>query len=102
MKEYWTRTNGAQHIRDIQFDGQIHNNKMERLNGEIREKVMRELEKVDTPILTGHQIYHDYVRPHEGLDGRTPAEVAGIDVKGANKWITLIQNAKSQSVKKAA
>jgi transposase-like protein len=26
MKEYWTRTNGAQHIRDIQLDGRIHNN----------------------------------------------------------------------------
>jgi transposase-like protein len=96
MKEYWTRTNGAQHIRDIQFDGKIHNNKMERLNGEIRdrEKVMRGLEKVDTLILDGYQIYHNYVRPHEGLDGRTPADAAGIEVKGENKWVTLIQNAK--------
>jgi transposase-like protein len=96
MKEYWTRTNGAQHIREIQLDGRIHNNKMERLNGEIRdrEKVMRGLEKVDTPILSGYQIYHNYVRPHEGLDGRTPAEAAGIKVEGDNKWITIIQNAR--------
>jgi hypothetical protein len=28
-----------------------------------------------------------------GLDGKTPAEKCGIDVKGNNKWITLIQNA---------
>jgi hypothetical protein len=27
------------------------------------------------------------------VDGRTPAEAAGIKVKGENKWITLIQNA---------
>ena len=27
------------------------------------------------------------------LEGKTPAEVCGIDVKGTNKWITLIQNA---------
>ena len=96
MKEYWTRTNGAQHIRDIHIDGKVHNNKMERLNGEIRdsEKVMRGLEKVDTPILTGYQIYHNYVRPHEGLNGKTPAEAAGIEVNGQNKWITIIQNAK--------
>jgi len=96
MKEYWTRNNGAQHIRDIQMDGRIHNNKMERLNGEIRdrEKVMRGLEKVDTPILTGYQIYHNYVRPHEGLNGKTPSEVAGIEINGQNKWVTLIQNAK--------
>jgi transposase-like protein len=95
LKEYWTQTNGAQHIRDIQLSSRVHNNKMERLNGEIRdrEKVMRGLEKVDTPILTGYQIYHNFVRPHEGLSGQTPADAAGIDVHGENKWLTLIQNA---------
>jgi hypothetical protein len=68
---------------------------MERMNVEIRdrEKVMRSLKKTDTPILTGMQIFHNYVRPHEALDGKTPAEVAGISVAGQNKWITLIQNA---------
>ncbi len=28
-----------------------------------------------------------------GLDGMTPSEKAGIEVKGDNKWKTLIQNA---------
>jgi hypothetical protein len=66
------------------------------MNGEIRdgEKVMRGLEKKDTPILKGEQIYHNYIKPHEGLEGRTPAEAAGIKVKGKNKWLTIIQNAK--------
>jgi hypothetical protein len=75
--------------------GKHNNNKMERLNGEIRdrEKVMRSLKKDDTPILTGMQIFHNYVRPHEALDGKTPAEACGIEVQGENKWITLIQNA---------
>lgn len=27
------------------------------------------------------------------LDDKTPAEVCGIEIKGNNKWITLIQNA---------
>jgi len=87
-----TRT---EHIRDIRFDGEVHNNKMERMNGELRdrEKVMRTLETTDTPILKGMQIYHNYVRPHTALDGKTPAEVAGIKVEGENKWLTLIQNA---------
>jgi transposase-like protein len=95
MKEYWTQTNGAQHIRDIQLGGKVHNNKMERFNGQIRdrERVMRTLEKSDTPILAGMQIYHNYVRPHEGLKGKTPAEVAGIKIHGTDKWLTLIQNA---------
>jgi hypothetical protein len=103
MKEYWTRTNGAQHVRDIHIDGKVHNNKMERLNGEIRdrEKVMRGLEKSDTPILTGYQIYHNFIRPHEGLNGKTPAEVAGIDIQGENKWMTMIQNASKRTYPKA-
>jgi transposase InsO family protein len=72
---------------------------MERMNGELRqrEKVMRTLERPDTAILTGMQIFHNYVRPHEALNDRTPAELAGIRVKGENKWITIIQNASKQS-----
>ena len=50
---------------------------------------MRALKKVDTPVLAGYQIYHNYVRPHEGLNGRTPAEASGIEVGGDNKWMTL-------------
>lgn len=72
---------------------------MERLNGEIRdrEKVTRNLKKVDSPILTGLQIFHNYVRPHMGLNGKTPSELAGIEVEGENKWVTLIQNASESS-----
>jgi putative transposase len=70
---------------------------MERFNGEVRdrEKVMRGLKKKDTPILTGYQIFHNYIRLHMGLDGQTPAEVAGIKVEGDDKWLTLIQNAET-------
>ena len=68
---------------------------MERINGEIRdrEKTMRGLKRKDTAILQGMQIFHNFIRPHEALDGKTPAEACGIQVKGENKWITLIQNA---------
>ncbi len=58
-----------------------------------REKVMRGLKKKDTPILKGLQIYHNYIREHEGLNGKTPSEACGIEIKGKNKWKTLIQNA---------
>ena len=88
-------------LEDIRFDGKIHNQKMERMNGEIRdrEKVTRNLKKMDTPILKGEQIFHNYIRPHMGLDGRTPAEVAGIKVEGENKWLTIIQNASRKTAK---
>ena len=65
------------------------------MNGEIRdrEKVMRGLKTVDSPILKGYQIYHNYIKPHMALEEKTPADLAGITVKGENKWLTLIQNA---------
>lgn len=95
-KELFTiRNPRTRHISHIRFKGDHNNNKMERMNGEIRdrEKTMRGLKKVDTPILTGYQLYHNYFREHEALDGKTPAELAGIKIEGKNKWITLIQNA---------
>jgi transposase-like protein len=95
-KEYFTMAMPkTKHIRHIHIAGDKNDNKMERLNGEIRdrEKTMRGLKKMDTPIIKGYQIYHNYVREHEGLDGITPAEAANIDVKGDNKWLVLMQNA---------
>ncbi len=87
------------HIREIALTGQIHNNKMERMNGEIRdrEKTMRGLKIEETPILKGYQIFHNYVRPHEALEGKTPSQAAGIEVLGDNKWKTLIENARRDS-----
>jgi putative transposase len=95
--EFWTQKTETrpEHIREIRLAGKVHNNKMERMNGEIRdrERVMRTLEKSDSPILEGYEIFHNFVRPHMGLKGKTPAEAAGIEIKGNDKWLTLIQNA---------
>jgi transposase-like protein len=95
QKEYGSNTRDSKHISTIKLKGNMNNNKMERINGEIRdrEKTMRGLKKKDTAILKGIQIYHNYIRPHEGLGGKTPAEACGIELKGDNKWVTLIQNA---------
>lgn len=95
-KEY--KDEKAVHISHIHMKGDRNNNKMERMNGEVRdrEKVMRGVKKMDTPILTGYQLYHNYFREHEGLDGKTPAEAANIKIEGKNKWITVIQNASKE------
>ena len=91
--------NNQPSIRHISLHGDKNNNKMERLNGEFRdrEKVMRGIKKEDSILFDGYQIYHNYVRPHMGLDGKTPAEVCGIEIQGDNKWKTLIQNAKMKN-----
>ena len=94
-KEYRTMRRDTEHISHVRLQGDRNNNKMERMNGEVRdrEKVMRSLKREDTPILEGYQIYHNFFRPHMSLNGLTPAEAAGIKIEGDNKWITLIQNA---------
>jgi len=86
----------SKHIRDIHFKHQLSNNNIqERLNGEFRdrEKVFRGLKKVNSSAITGIKLYHNYIRPHMSLDGDTPASRAGIEIKGNNKWLTIIQNA---------
>jgi putative transposase len=89
----------SQHCNAIKFKGPANNNKMERINGEIRdrEKTMRGLKTKTTPILHGMQIFHNYIRPHAGLNGKIPSEASGIEIRGYNKWITLIENASVKS-----
>jgi transposase-like protein len=99
-KEFFTLKNPrTKHINAIKLRGDMHNNKMERMNGEIRdrEKTMRGLKINETPILQGYQLFHNYIRPHESLDGKTPSEACGITIEGKNKWITLIQNASKKT-----
>jgi putative transposase len=94
--EFFTISNPrTKHIRHIRWKGDHNNNKMERLNGEVRdrEKVMRSLKIATTPILPGYQLFHNYIRPHMALNDKTPAEACGIKIEGNNKWSTLIQNA---------
>lgn len=102
LREFWTQDRHTEHISHISFSqsGYHNNQRMERFNGELRdrEKVMRSLKTPNTPIISGMQIFHNYIRPHTGLNGQTPAEVSGIAILGENKWLTIIQNAKQHSI----
>jgi putative transposase len=72
-----------------------NNNRIERLNGTLRErvKVQRGWKTMKTPLAEGQRIHYNFVKPHAALEGQTPAERAGVGVEGQNKWLTLIQNA---------
>jgi transposase-like protein len=101
--EFFTRRlSRSRHVRHIRLQGDHNNNKMESMNGEVRdrEKVMRGLKKVDTSTLTGYQIYHNFVRPYEGIGNMTPAEKCGIKIDRENKWATIIENASKSSSQK--
>jgi hypothetical protein len=77
------------------------NNVLERMHGSIREreKIMRGIKVDDTPIIPMNQIYYNFVRPHMGLDGKTPAEAAGVGIEGENKWRELIDKSTKQSIR---
>jgi len=95
-KEFNTKIKETIHIRNVGFRDKTNNNIIERLHGTVRdrEKVMRALKKEETPIVEGHKIYYNFIRPHMSLGGYTPAEIAGIDLNlGQNKWLNLLKQA---------
>ena len=67
----------------------------ERLHGTVRqrEKVMRAMKTEETPIIEGHRLFYNFIKPHMALDGKTPSEKAGIEIEGDNKWLTLMKTA---------
>ena len=101
-KVFWQmdRQKRTLHIRHIHLQRDMNNNKMERLNGEIRdrEKTMRGLKRTDTAILKGYQLFHNYFRSHTALNGNTPAHACGIYINGDDKWKTVIQNASQGAI----
>ncbi len=86
----------SQHIAKAGI-GKPHasNNRIERLNGTVRErvKVQRGWKTLRTPLAEGQRIHYNFVKPHQALAGQTPAERAGVGVWGQNKWLELLTNA---------
>ncbi len=83
------------HVRLKDFETKPNNNILERLNGTFRErtKVMRSLDSSvgAQEFVTGLQTYYNYIRPHQGIGGLTPAEMAGIQIDlTGNRWMTMI------------
>jgi hypothetical protein len=75
----------------------VTNNRIERLNGTLRERVevQRGRKSINAPIAEGQRIQYNFVKPHQALNGKTPAEKAVIDLKlKGNKWEELIKRAK--------
>ena len=44
-------------------------------------------------MLKGWFVHYNFLRPHSSLGGRTPAEVAGINLDLTNRWESLIDMA---------
>lgn len=96
--EFYDRYKNVQHISNVALESGL-NNSIERMNGSIREreKVMRGIKSMETPFINGNKIYYNFIRPHESLGGRTPAETAGIGVDGENRWMELLKASTKRS-----
>jgi len=79
-----------------------HNARIERFHGIVREreKVMRSLkhEKSGQELLNAYRVWYNYVRPHMGLGGLTPAQAAEIPLElGRNKMLNLIKKSRERT-----
>lgn len=95
-KVFYDHHKSCKHVVAKGIRYQPNNNIVERLNNTIRdrEKTMRGLKIKDTPMVEGHRIAYNFVRPHEALEGKTPAEMAGLGLNlGDNKWLGLMKKA---------
>jgi len=88
--EFYDHHQSCKHVADVALQESL-NNVLERMHGSIREreKVMRGIKVDDTPIIPMNQIYYNFIRPHMGLKGSTPAEAAGVGINGG--WLEIIK-----------
>ena len=91
-QEFYDHHQTTKHIADVALQSGL-NNSIERMHGSIREreKVMRGIKSMKTPIFPGNKIYYNFIRPHSALKGKTPAEAAGVGIDGENKWMELLK-----------
>lgn len=73
----------TKHKQSSPFEVKSDNNLIERLHGTIKErtKVMRGLRTAETAerFLGGWAVYYNFMKPHESLNSKTPAEAARCD-----------------------
>lgn len=91
---------GAEHRQGSPFAIEDNTQKIERFHGTLKQrtKVMRGLKNIESALdfINGWLVYYNYLRPHEALDDKTPAEVAETDYPYKN-WADIIRKHKPSS-----
>ena len=88
-------------IRKVGLRAVNSNNSVERLHGTLKDRIkpMRGLKGMETvrTLLEGWVVHYNYVRSHQTLKGKTPAQASGIEMK--NDWHTLVKQATQNRVR---
>ena len=96
-KAFWRRAGRRLvHAVEVHMRNEFnHNNVHESLNGELKPLIRkRGGYKVENPVMAGLVVLgYNFFRPHTALDGRTPAEAAGICAEGKDRVLTLLEAA---------
>ena len=87
--------NYTKHIKIVKITAEDYNNNLiERVMGYIKSfyKIRRGFKSLSKAniIFQGLSVYYNFLRPHEGLDGKTPAEFCGINLDVSERWLSLI------------
>jgi len=94
----------TKHKQGSPFNVANNTNLIERFHGTLKDrtKIMRGLKNVDTAKLftEGWLLYYNYLRPHESLRGRTPAQVAGVKYPYRN-WQDIVAGRKVDTISQA-
>jgi transposase-like protein len=103
LTSYAAAMSGLRKKHSIQFNHASgshlsRNNRVERLNNTLRErtKTMRGFSNMRSAqrFADGYRFYYNFIRPHGGLGGETPAEAAGLnrDARHSNRWFRLLND----------
>lgn len=91
----------TEHVQSSPFAVEENTQKIERFHGTLKQrtKVMRGLKNIETAIdfVDGWLVHYNYLRPHDALDDKTPAEVAGIDFPYKN-WADITRHKPSTPI----
>lgn len=97
MKEFFQmKGRRTYELRSISIRERGKNNRVERLHNTLKDrtKTQRALDN-DTSaqiMVDAIKLNYNFARPHMALDGKTPAEAAGLDLQlNGNRWKQLIQ-----------
>ena len=95
-KEFWTYANREPHRKYVSLrEKSGNNNLIERYHGTYKDRTksmhcMKTIEGANT-YNTGFKNYYNFIRPHQGLNGKTPAQASGLNIKP--EWKEILQEA---------